>query len=203
MRNCRRAHPETSSDREVLRRPRHPPGGDGRLLRAPLVRAAHVPRAFAARPRAPGRRLRLPDPGAEPCLSHDVAQEHPHARASRAGQRGDARHRRRRRTALVVALALQRARVRIQHRLRPPEPLVPARQGDRGDRHGRDDHDALRQPRHRRARRRSRQALRAGVRREHDRRATSSRSPSRCSASSSSCSRRTGCSRTPRSPCAT
>ena len=32
---------------------------------------------------------------------------------------------------LDVALALQRARVRVQHRLRAAEPLVPARQGPR------------------------------------------------------------------------
>ena len=76
-----------------------------------------------------------------------LAQEHPHARPPGAGQRGDARDRRRRRAALVVALALQRARVGVQHRLRPAEPLVPAREGRRRRRHGRDDHDALRQPR--------------------------------------------------------
>ena len=44
---------------------------------------------------------------------------------------GDARDRRRRRAALERALALQRARVGVQHRLRPPEPLLPAREGAR------------------------------------------------------------------------
>src|SRR4029077_9713714 len=36
------------------------------------------------------------------------------------------------RAALDVALALQRARVRLQHRLRAAEPLVPAREAARG-----------------------------------------------------------------------
>ena len=123
-----------------------------------------------------------------------LAQEHPHARPPRAGQRGDARDRRRRRAALVVALALQRARVGVQHRLRPAEPLVPAREGRRRASSW-----------SRRSRRSSsassigalgvevRQAVRAGLRRQQRRRPTSSRSPSRCSACSSSCSRPTGC----------
>ena len=49
-------------------------------------------------------------------------------------QRGDARHHRRHRPAVVVAVAVQRARVRVQHRVRPPEPSVPARQDGRGAR---------------------------------------------------------------------
>ena len=45
------------------------------------------------------------------------------------------RDRRRRRAALVLALALQRPRVRLQHRLREAEPVVPAREaaGGRAD----------------------------------------------------------------------
>ncbi len=57
--------------------------------------------------------------------------------------------------ALVVALALQRARVGVQHRLRPAEPALPAREaGGRGPRDER-PHDAVREPRRRRARRRA------------------------------------------------
>ena len=46
--------------REVLRRPRHAPRGDDRLLRAALVRAAPVPRALAARLLRPRGRVELP-----------------------------------------------------------------------------------------------------------------------------------------------
>ena len=63
--------------------------------------------------------------------------EHPHARPHGAGQRGHARDRRRRRPPLVVAVALQLARVGVQHRLRPAEPLLPAREGARRRGHGR------------------------------------------------------------------
>ena len=52
-------------------------------------------------------------------------------------ERDDARAHRRRVPALDVALALQRARVRVQHRLRAAEPLLPARQGPRVAVHGR------------------------------------------------------------------
>ena len=52
-----RAGATTRPDREVLRRPRHAPRGDDRLLRAALLRAADVPRARAARPRRPRRRV--------------------------------------------------------------------------------------------------------------------------------------------------
>ena len=109
-----------------------------------------------------------------------LAQEHPHARPSRPGQRGDARHRRRRRASLVVALALQRARVRVQHRLRRPNRSFLHGQGRRGRRDGRDDHDALRRASSSaRSASRSLKRYRAGLRRQQHRRPTSSRSQCR------------------------
>ena len=59
-----RAIPQADARAEVLRRPRHPPRRDGRLLRAALVRAAALPRALAARARAPRRRVGLLRQGA-------------------------------------------------------------------------------------------------------------------------------------------
>src|SRR2546430_11233284 len=58
---------QTGPVAEVLRRPRHPPRGDDRLLRAALLRAAHIPRALPARGDRPrGRGLRPRGGGQSP-----------------------------------------------------------------------------------------------------------------------------------------
>ena len=101
------------------------------------------------------------------------------------GERDGARACRRRVPALVVALALLRARERVQHRLRPAEPRLPARQGARDADDGRLARRALRGARDRVDRRGAAEALRR-LQRQRDVSPRSSRSPSRSSASSSS-----------------
>ena len=88
----------------------------------------------AARLRRPRRRVELP----RHASSSTRCRRRRSATSSRSSARcrttrADARDRRRRVPALDVALALQRARVGVQHRLRPAEPLVPAREGARVD----------------------------------------------------------------------
>src|SRR5439155_5343136 len=108
------ACPEESAGAEVLLRPGNAPRGDDRVLRAPVVRPAHVPRPLLSRSRTPRRRIRLLRQGAAPRVSDELAREHPHARPPRAGQRDRARDHRRCAPRLVVALALQRARVGVE-----------------------------------------------------------------------------------------
>ena len=131
--------PHGGDPAEVLRRPRDAPRGDDRLLRAPLVRAAALPLARAAR-HSPTRRSRgsffvrelqrtFPSTSLDSILNavqRDPGERRPRSASSAA-----------RLPALVVALALQRARERLQHRLRPAEPPLPARQGARDDDDGR------------------------------------------------------------------
>ena len=122
---------------EVLRRPRHAPRGDDRLLRAALVRAAALPlarRCSASRTRPTRARSSCAScsgrsrarRSTRSCTRCAAIQDNAPRSASSA-----------RVPALVVALALQRARERVQHRLRPPEPRLPARQGARDDDDGR------------------------------------------------------------------
>ena len=135
---CEHTAAREASPEQVLRRPRHAPGRDDRVLRAPLVRAAALPR----RSRCSGSSTR-PTRARSSCAS--CSKTFPSTsldsilRAVRGdpGERDRARHRRRRVPALVVALVLQRARERVQHRLRPAEPRLPARQGARDDDDGR------------------------------------------------------------------
>ena len=91
--------PSCETIREVLRRPRHAPRGDDRVLRAALVRAARLPLALAARLLGPGRRVEL--------LRHGAAERASRACRSTASSRivhavqdhaTDARDRRRRRS---------------------------------------------------------------------------------------------------------
>ena len=115
---------------EVLRRPRDAPRGDDRVLRAALVRAARC----SSRCRCSGATNQ-----AEPSsfFVRELQRTFPSTsvdsilRAVRRdpGERDRARARRRRVPALVVAVALQRARERLQHRLRPAQPRLPAREG--------------------------------------------------------------------------
>src|SRR5262249_4206031 len=111
---------------EVLRGPRAPPGRDDRLLRAPVVRAADVPRALAARARRPRGRVELPREGDQAGRARSADRSDRAARARGAGQRLRARDRRRSCAPLDVAVALQRPRVGVQHRLRSAEPIVSA-----------------------------------------------------------------------------
>ena len=109
----------------------HPPRGDGRLLRARVLRAPDLPRALGARLPRPGRlveRARLVPRGRLPRPVGGVDRQR---RRRRATERDDAVGRRRGRAALELALALLGARVGVQHPLRAPEPLLPARQGAR------------------------------------------------------------------------
>src|SRR5581483_3439880 len=131
---------------QVLRRPRHASGGDDRLLRPPLVRPAALPRARAARAGAPGGRgVVLRAPALEDVSEH-VARRDPARGAGDPEERRRTRDRRRSVPALVVALAVQRARERVQHRLRPAEPRLPAREGARHADDGRVARRALRLP---------------------------------------------------------
>src|SRR5215475_4610494 len=117
--------------RQVLRRPRPAPRGDDRLLRAALVRAAALPDDLAALARRPARRVELPRHRAEARLPRQLDLEHrPHHPRGPAA-RDRPRDHRRRGAGVGVALAVQRARVGLQHRLRPAEPLVPAREAAR------------------------------------------------------------------------
>ena len=136
-RYSRRAPPVRPTTREVLRRPRHPPRGDDRLLRPPLLGLADLPRAGAARLHRAGRGVELSRPRAAEALP--VAVDHGHRQGRRRDhlECDDARPDRRRVPALDVALALQRARVGVQHRLRAAEPPVPAREVPRDAVHGR------------------------------------------------------------------
>src|SRR3954468_13280408 len=129
--------------RQVLSRPRHAPRGDDRVLRAPVVRAARLPLAGAPRLLPPRRRLGLLRARARPRVPLELARDDPARRPRDPGQRGDARDHRRDLPALVVPVALQRPRVGVQHRLRPAEPVVPAREGHRGGADGRVGRDAL------------------------------------------------------------
>ncbi len=119
---------QTAARPEVLRRPRPTPRGDDRVLRAARVRAADVPRALAAR-RSPGARTSRASSCARSArFPGDADRGHRRASSARAGQRRDARHRRRCLPALDGALAVQRARVGLQHRLRPSEPPLRPRE---------------------------------------------------------------------------
>ena len=121
-RYCRRAPPVRATPRQVLRRPRHAPGGDDRLLRAPLLRLADLPRARAARLHRAGRGVELPRRELQNLFpSQSIADivevvEAITENATTLGLIGGAL------PALDVALALQRARVGLQHRLRAAEP---------------------------------------------------------------------------------
>ena len=107
----------------------------------------------AARPRRPARRVELPGHGAEARLPGQLGREHrAHGRRDPEARDG-ARDRRRRRADLGVALALQRARVGDEHRLRPAEPLVPARQAARRRADAALARDAVRRPARRLVRR--------------------------------------------------
>ena len=140
--------------REVLRRPRHAPRGDDRLLRAALVRAAALPLALACSALANQadqnsffvRELQRTFPSTSvDSILHAVRAIQKNATAlGLVGARVPA---------LVVALALQRARERVQHRLRPAEPRLPARQGAGVDDDGRLARRALRRARRRLGRR--------------------------------------------------
>src|SRR5829696_2663339 len=116
---------------EVLRRPGDAPGGDDRVLRAPLVRPARLPRALAARDRRAAQRDELRGEGAFQGLSERLDRRDRQDREPDPHPLDRAGHRRRRLPRLELPLAVQRARVGVQHRLRPAEPLVPAREGSR------------------------------------------------------------------------
>ena len=135
---CEHTAARGASPEQVLRRPRHAPRRDDRVLRAPLVRAAALPLARAARPRRT-RPTRARSSCASSAKTFPSTSLDSILRAVRGdpGERDGARHRRRRVPALVVALVLQRARERVQHRLRPAEPRLPPRQGARDDDDGR------------------------------------------------------------------
>src|SRR6202000_2207035 len=102
---------------------------DDRLLRAALVRAAALPGARPARVRPPGDAALVLRPRAEAHLPEHLIRLDPERGAEDPGERGYTRDRRRWVPALVVALVLQRARERLQHRLRAAEPGLPAREG--------------------------------------------------------------------------
>ena len=92
----------------------------------------------APRPDRPRRRVLVPRQGHQerrsPARRSTRSSTLVHAVQDNAAALGD---RRRRRAALDLPLALQRARVGVQHRLRPAEPLVPAREGARRPTDGR------------------------------------------------------------------
>src|SRR5262249_27483337 len=117
--------------RQVLPRPRAAPGGDDRLLRAAVARPARLPGARDLHRRRSRRRLQLPRPRTAAHLPVALVQPVDRGRRRHPPERGHARHRRRAAPRLVVAVALLGARVGLQHRLRPPEPVVRARQGAR------------------------------------------------------------------------
>src|SRR2546423_4177289 len=86
-----RADPEAAARAEVLRGPRHAPGGADRLLRAALVRAADVPRAGAAGPVRTGRRVELPRHRDQARAAGRAGHPDRPARPRGAAERGDAR----------------------------------------------------------------------------------------------------------------
>ena len=123
---------------EVLRRSRHAPRSDDRVLRPSLLRAAALRGAGAPRPRRPAERELVLRARALEDVSQHLGELDPQRGRGDPCECHGARDRRRRLPALVVARLLQRAGERLQHRLRPAEPRVPARQGA-----GDDDDDRL------------------------------------------------------------
>src|SRR5688500_12736669 len=141
---ARRAQAKKKARAEVLRRPGNAPRGDDRVLRAARLRAADLPVAVAPRLHRPAERVELPRPRDQAGAAGDADRGHRAARRDRAGQRDRARDPRRRVPGLDRALALQRARVRVQHRLRAAEPSVPPRERARARAARRLPGDALR-----------------------------------------------------------
>src|SRR5918995_393568 len=127
----RRAQAKKEARAEVLRRPGNPPRGDDRVFRAARLRAADLPLAVPSRLHRPTERVELPGPRDQAGPPGDADRGHRAPRRDRAGQRGRARAPRRGVPAVDRALALQRARVRVQHRLRAAEPSVPPGEGAR------------------------------------------------------------------------
>ena len=159
--------------RPLLRRARYAPCRDGGVLRARVVRAAHLPGALDPRLPRPGRlveRARLVPRGRVP---GPVGRVDRPGRRCRPAERCDALHRRRRRAPLELAVALLVARVGVQHRVRPAEPAVPAREAPRDRLH---DHRAARPVRRADGRERSGTTCCAGTRRTSSR-TSGSRSP--------------------------
>src|SRR6185437_11548508 len=118
--------------RQVLRRPRPSPRGHDRLLRAALIRPAALPDDLIAVAGRKARRVELPGDRAQARVPGQLDLDHRPRGAGDPEPRDRARDPWRGRAALDVALALQRARVRLQHRLRAAEPLLPAREAARG-----------------------------------------------------------------------
>src|SRR5205823_4750373 len=144
---------------QVLRRPRHASRRDDRLLRPPFVRAAALSLPGAAQYCGPGERGLVLRPRAASHLPEHVARLAAARGARDPRERDGARHLRRRVPRVVVPLALLRARERVQHRLRAPEPPVPARQGAGDADDGRIARVPVRVARRRLDRRRDPQAL--------------------------------------------
>src|SRR5436190_5036734 len=119
---------------QVLCRPRHASRRDDRVLRAALVRPAALPLARGPEHGGPGELGLVLHPRAASRLPQHVARLAAARGSGDPRERDGARHPGRRVPRLVVPLALLGARERLQHRLRPPESTVPARQGAR-------DHD--------------------------------------------------------------
>src|SRR5438552_2465164 len=122
---------------QVLRRPRHASRRDDRLFRASFVRTAALSLPRAAQHGGPGDRGLVLHPRAASHLPDHVTRLAAARSARDPRERDGARHLRRRVPRLVVALALLGARERVQHRLRTPEPPLPAREGARDAADGR------------------------------------------------------------------
>ena len=121
----RRLPRRASSPPQVPRRPRHAPGRDDRLLRDPRVRPAPLPGALARRLRGRAGRVQLPDRGDPAGVPGELGREHPRRASPRSRSRRPSSPSSARVGLLWAALGFfSVARVRVQHRLRPPEPAV-------------------------------------------------------------------------------
>src|SRR6185437_13660600 len=121
-----RGQARASRHLEVPARPRPAPGGDGRLLRAPLARAVPVPDGVAARIRRARLAQLLPDPRAG---AHPARPVRARPASHRPGDPARRRHAGRHRPdwpRVGHARVLLGARVGAEHRVRRPETHVPA-----------------------------------------------------------------------------
>ena len=176
-----RADPSPPARAQVLRRPRHPPRGDGRVLRAALVRAARLPRALAPRPRAPRRRVELLRQGAEAARSPGRSLESIITLVRRVQNNAAA-------LGIIGGVGLLWSSLSLFSALESafnivygrPNRSLPAREGDRRGADGRASLDhALRQPRGRRVRRRACSSATRRLRGQRRRRLHRSRSAPR------------------------